>query len=167
MSSVHRLTAFAMLCALAVVFHFIESLIVIPVPVPGFRLGLANIVSLIALYMYDRKAMFAVGIVRVVFASLLRGMLFATSFWLSLAGVLFSAAIMGIAKRCRGFSIYGVSVLGSAFHCVGQVIAITVIYRQFFMQALLPVLVALSIPTGLLIAMLAKQVLTRMRIGEE
>lgn len=162
MKRVQKLTLFAMLCALAIVFHYVESMVVIPLPVPGFRLGLANILSLIALYYFDARALFTIGIVRVLFASLLSGMLFATSFWLSLAGMLLSALAMTIARRCSCFSIYGESVLGSAAHCVAQVMVVTWIYQQFFMQALLPILVALSIPTGLLIAMLADQVLKRL-----
>ena len=162
MKRVQKLTLFAMLCALAIVFHYVESMVVIPLPVPGFRLGLANILSLIALYYFDARALFTIGIVRVLFASLLSGMLFATSFWLSLAGMLLSALVMTIARRCSCFSIYGVSVLGSAAHGVAQVMVVTWIYQQFFMQALLPILVALSIPTGLLIAMLADQVLKRL-----
>ena len=162
MKRVQKLTLFAMLCALAIVFHYVESMVVITLPVPGFRLGLANILSLIALYYFDARALFTIGIVRVLFASLLSGMLFATSFWLSLAGMLLSALTMTIARRCSCFSIYGVSVLGSAAHCVAQVMVVTWIYQQFFMQALLPILVALSIPTGLLIAMLADQVLKRL-----
>ena len=114
MKRVQKLTLFAMLCALAIVFHYVESMVVIPLPVPGFRLGLANILSLIALYYFDARALFTIGIVRVLFASLLSGMLFATSFWLSLAGMLLSALAMTIARRCSCFSIYGVSVLGSA-----------------------------------------------------
>ena len=162
MKRVQKLTLFAMLCALAIVFHYVESMVVIPLPVPGFRLGLTNILSLIALYYFDARALFTIGIVRVLFASLLSGMLFATSFWLSLSGMLLSALTMTIARRCSCFSIYGVSVLGSAAHCVAQVMVVTWIYQQFFMQALLPILVALSIPTGLLIAMLADQVLKRL-----
>ena len=162
MKRVQKLTLFAMLCVLAIVFHYVESMVVIPLPVPGFRLGLANILSLIALYYFDARALFTIGIVRVLFASLLSGMLFATSFWLSLAGMLLSALVMTIARHCSCFSIYGVSVLGSAAHCVAQVMVVTWIYQQFFMQALLPILVALSIPTGLLIAMLADQVLKRL-----
>ena len=109
MSATRRLTTFTMLCALAILFHYVESLIVIPLPVPGFRLGLANIIALITLYLYDARAMLAVSLMRVLFVSLLQGTLFATSFWLSLSGVLLSCAAMSIARRCRCFSIYGVS----------------------------------------------------------
>ena len=163
MKPVQKLTLFALLCALAIVFHYVESLVVIPLPLPGFRLGIANILSLIALYYFDSRALLTVGVVRVLFASLLSGMLFATSFWLSFFGMLFSALVMSVAKRFSCFSIYGVSVLGSAAHCIAQVAVVTWIYQQFFMQALLPVLMALSIPTGLLIAMLAETMLKRLK----
>lgn len=163
MKPVQKMTLFALLCALAIVFHFIESMVVIPIPVPGFRLGLANILSLVALYYFGVQALFTVGLVRVIFASLLSGMLFATSFWLSLAGVLLSSTVMSIAKRFSCFSMYGVSVLGSCAHIVAQVLVITWIYQQFFMQALLPILTALSIPTGLIIAMFAQQICRRLK----
>ena len=162
MKPVQKMTLFALLCALAIIFHFIESMVVIPLPIPGFRLGLANILSLIALYYFGVQAIFTVGIIRVLFASLLSGMLFTTSFWLSLAGVLLSAMVMSAAKHFSCFSIYGVSVLGSCAHSIAQVLVITWIYQQFFMQALLPILVALSIPTGLIMAMFAQQVLNRL-----
>ena len=158
MSATRRLTTFTMLCALAILFHYVESLIVIPLPVPGFRLGLANIIALITLYLYDARAMLAVSLMRVLFVSLLQGTLFATSFWLSLSGVLLSCAAMSIARRCRCFSIYGVS---------GQVIAVSWIYRQFFMQALLPLLCALGVLSGLLIGALAHQVLNRLQRERE
>ena len=111
--------------------------------------------------------MLAVSLMRVLFVSLLQGTLFATSFWLSLSGVLLSCAAMSIARRCRCFSIYGVSVLGSVFHCIGQVIAVSWIYRQFFMQALLPLLCALGVLSGLLIGALAHQVLNRLQRERE
>ena len=132
----------------------------------GFKI-FANIIALITLYLYDARAMLAVSLMRVLFVSLLQGTLFATSFWLSLSGVLLSCAAMSIARRCRCFSIYGVSVLGSVFHCIGQVIAVSWIYRQFFMQALLPLLCALGVLSGLLIGALAHQVLNRLQRERE
>ncbi len=164
MKRVQKLTLFAMLCALAIVFHYVESMVVIPLPVPGFRLGLANILSLIALYYFDARALFTIGIVRcAVCLAACPACCSRLGFWLyRWPASLLTALAMTIARRCSCFSIYGVSVLGSAAHCVAQVMVVTWIYQQFFMQALLPILVALSIPTGLLIAMLADLVLKRL-----
>ena len=60
-------------------------------------------------------------------------------------------------------SIYGVSVAGSVFHAIGQVIMVTFIYQQFFMQAILPLLILLGIPSGLFIAFLADSVVERLQ----
>lgn len=163
MSKTRKMTQITMLVALSIVFHMIESMIPVPIPVPGFKLGLANIVGMIALYLFDEKVMLEVNLMRVVFASLLRGMLFGTGFWLSLTGVLLSSVAVMIAYRRTPMSIFGVSVCGSVFHAVGQVIAVTYIYSQFFMQAILPLLILAGIPTGLFIAAVAKQVLTRIQ----
>ena len=65
----------------------------------GAHIALA--IALITLYLYDARAMLAVSLMRVLFVSLLQGTLFATSFWLSLSGVLLSCAAMSIARRCR------------------------------------------------------------------
>ena len=164
MRRTQKMTTITMLVALSIIFHMVESMIPVPVPIPGFRLGLANIVGLITLYMFDSKTMLGVNIMRVVIASLLRGIIFGTGFWLSLCGVLLSSFVCIIAKHKSSMSIYGVSVLGSTFHSIGQVIAVTFIYQQFFMQAILPLLTILAIPTGILIAFIASQVLKRIHV---
>ena len=93
MSRTQRMTTITMLTAVSILFHMIESMIPVPVPVPGFKLGLANIVGLIAYYLFDARVMLSVNIMRVVLASLLRGMLFGTGFWLSMCGVLMLSLI--------------------------------------------------------------------------
>ena len=163
MSRTQRMTTITMLTAISILFHMIESMIPVPVPVPGFKLGLANIVALIAYYLFDAKVMLSVNLMRVVLASLLRGMLFGTGFWLSMCGVLLSTLACILARRTP-MSIYGVRVAGSSAHAIGQVIAVTLIYQQFFMQAILPVLILLGIPTGLFVAHVAKAVLKRIHI---
>ena len=161
MSKTRNMTMITMLIALSIVFHMVESMVPVPVPIPGFRLGLANIVGLIALYLFGARIMLEVNFMRVVLASLLRGTLFGTGFWLSLCGVALSTMAGICAKKKTGMSIYGVSVISSVFHSIGQVMAVTFIYQQFFMQAILPLLTLLAVPTGLLIAYIAKAVLKR------
>ena len=159
------MTQITMLVALSIMFHMVESMIPVPVPIPGFKLGLANIVGLAALYLFDVKVMIEVNLMRVIFASLLRGVLFGTGFWLSICGVILSSIATAIAYKKSPMSIYGVSVCGSVFHAIGLVIAVTFIYSQFFMQAVLPLLILAGIPTGLLIAVIADQVLRRIHIS--
>ena len=62
MSKTKKMTTITMLIAISILFHMIESMIPIPVPIPGFKLGLANIVGLIALYLFDEKVMLEVNL---------------------------------------------------------------------------------------------------------
>ncbi len=137
----------AFLIALGIVFQLIESFFPIVMVVPGYKIGIANIVSLFALYAYSPKDMVIVTTGRI----------------LSVSGGLLSMFAMILAYRSKIFSIYGVSVLGACFHNVGQVLAITYIYQQYFMQLFLPILLALSIVSGLCIALLTRQILLRMK----
>lgn len=164
MNKTRKLTNVTMLVAISILFHLIESMIPIPIPIPGFKLGLANIVGLIALYLYDAKIMLSINLMRVILASLMRGILFAPGFWLSLSGVLLSSSAAILAKKYTPMTYYGVSCASSAFHVIGQVIAVTMLYSQFLMGALLPILLLLSIPTGCFTGYLAAQVLKRLAV---
>lgn len=153
----------AFLIALGIIFQLVESFFPVVMIVPGYKIGLANIVSLFALYAYGDKDLLIVSFGRIFLAALCMGTLFSIPFMLSLSGGVLSAAAMILAKKSKAFSIYGVSILGAVFHSVGQVIAITMIYQQYFMQLFLPILIALSIASGLCIALLTSQILKRMK----
>lgn len=163
-SQIKRMTTIAMLIALGIMFHMVESMIPLPFIIPGFRLGLANIIGLITLYLFGVRTMITVNMMRVVFASLLRGTLFGTGFWLAFCGIILSMVASIVAYKKTPMSIYGVSIAGSVFHSIGQVVVITWLYQQFFMQALLPLLILLGIPTGVLIAWISKETLQRLHI---
>ena len=115
--------------------------------------------------MYDEKSLAYVSLLRIILSSLMQGMLFSVSFWLSLSGGILACIAMILAYRSKVFSIYGVSILGASFHNIGQVSAITWIYQQYVMQLFLPILVALSIVSGILIAVVCRKVLDRLSGG--
>ena len=156
-----ELTIGSMLCACAILLHMLESMIPLPIAIPFFRLGFANIAGLIALYLYGPKMMFSVNFIRVLIASLIRGTLFSTGFYLSLCGVFCASMISMLAHRSKIFTVYGVSMLAGVFHALGQMIAITFIYQQFFMTALLPLLNIAAVASGYFIGFLSNQVLIR------
>lgn len=155
----------AFLVAVGIVLQLLESFVPVVMIVPGYKIGLANIASLFALYMYDKKSMVIVSLMRIFLASLMQGTLFSVSFWLSCSGGILACVAMLIGYELKRFTIYGVSILGASFHNVGQVIAVTVIYQQYFMQLFLPILLAMSIISGILIAVLCSQVLNRIHGG--
>lgn len=153
----------AFLIAVGILLQLLESFVPVVMVVPGFKIGLANLVSVFALMVYDKKSMWIVSLCRIVLSALLQGTIFGISFWLSLTGGLFALVLMSIGYRSHLFSIYGISILGAAGHSIGQVLMVTWIYQQYFMQLYLPILLALSIVSGLVIAIIAQKMIERLK----
>lgn len=165
MKSTRKIIFLALMVGCGIMLQIIESFEPVVIFVPGFKIGFANIVSLLTLMLWDIPSMWCVALLRIVLASLMMGTIFSVSFWLSLSGGFLSLIMMTIFKKAKVFSIYGISVIGACFHSVGQVIMITLIYQQYFMQLFLPILLALSIVSGLLIAIISNQVYIRVQKG--
>lgn len=157
-----KMVTVSMLMALAILLHFIDSMIPLPV-IPGFHLGLANIVGLIALFKYDSKTMISVNIMRVLLGALLNGTLFGYVFILSASGVAVSTLTSMLLFRFSGLSKVGISVGSSVAHCVGQIIAGMFLYGQVMMVAFLPFALLMSVPTGIMTGIIATQVLKRIK----
>lgn len=163
MNKTRKMTTLAMCIALAIVFHKIESQIPIPTPIVGYHLGLANIIGLIVLYKFDYKCMLGVNFLRVLFASLLNGMIFNYVFWMSFGGVLLSSLTAILLKSKSGLSVVGISVASSIAHCIGQIIIAMMIYNQGLIVTYLPFLLLPSIPTGIVTGSITLQVLKRLK----
>ncbi len=110
-----------MLVALALALSYLENLIPPIVPVPGVKVGLANSVTLLALYTLDKKSAAFISAVRVALSALLFGS--AVSLIYSASGALLSFVVMICAMKIGKNSIVGVSVVGAVFHNVAQVAA--------------------------------------------
>lgn len=142
-----------MLTALAFVFSYIEFLLPINLGVPGIKLGLANLVVIVALYLMNVRVACTLSFVRI----LLTGLTFGNpaSMIYSLAGGMLSLAIMIMAKKSDFFSVTGVSVLGGIFHNVGQIIVAILVVETKSLLFYLPVLILSGTVAGVLIGILA------------
>ena len=116
------------------------------VPLPGVKLGLANIVTLMALYLMGPKAAFAILIPRCIFGAVFGGGITGLAF--SLVGGLLAMAVMCLARKIPAFSVYGVSILGAAAHNVGQILAAMVLMNSVYIGAYLPYLLGVALFTG-------------------
>jgi len=151
-------TRLTILLSLSVVLNIIESFIPLFSGImPGFKLGLANIVTLFIVYEYGLKNALYVGILRVFLVGLLRTGLFNTHFIFSLSGCVLSIIMMFLAKKIN-LSIIGVSITGAIFHSIGQVL-IAIILLNSSIIYYLPWLLLFSIPTGIIIGLICKQLL--------
>ena len=148
MSKTKRLPLCAILVALAMALSYTERFIPLQmlVPLPGVKLGLANIVTLMALYLMGPKAAFAILIPRCIFGAVFGGGITGLAF--SLVGGLLAMAVMCLARKIPAFSVYGVSILGAAAHNVGQILAAMVLMNSVYIGAYLPYLLGVALFTG-------------------
>ncbi|MFA5603320.1 MAG: Gx transporter family protein [Bacilli bacterium] len=149
----------SMLLALSVVLSIIESMI----PffngyIPGLKLGLANTIILFILYSYSFKDAMYVSVLRVFLVGILRTGIFSQTFFFSLSGALLSGTAMYLTKRFTKLSIVGVSVVGSIFHSIGQVLVAIIIINTTNMIYYLPWLLMFSIPTGIIVGLISKEI---------
>jgi len=95
----------------------------IPMPLPGVKPGLANIITLIVLARYGWRDAVWVALLRVFAGSLLLGQFLAPGFFLSLSGAVSSLVVMGLAWRTlpKSFGLVSVSLIGSFAHIAGQI----------------------------------------------
>ena len=148
MKKTKQLTLCAILIALALALSYTERFIPLQmvVPLPGVKLGLANIVTLIALYLMGPRQAFAILIPRCIFGAVFGGGITGLAF--SLTGGLLAMAVMCLAKRLPVFSVYGVSILGAAAHNIGQILAAMVLMNSVYIGAYLPYLLVVALFTG-------------------
>jgi len=164
MSRVRKLVLLAIFVALASILHAVEMLFPNSFPVPGAKLGLANIVTLTVLVLYSLKEGMAVAILRVLIGSLLSGTFLGAAFLVSLSGALVSTLIMFLfLKYTRGFSIIGISIMGAITHNITQLIVVSVLIYTFSVLYYLPFLLLFAIPTGLSTGLLAKIIIKHLR----
>lgn len=160
---IRKITHLAMLISLAVVLNIIES--TIPIfnnMLPGVKLGLANAIIIVVIYLYTSTDALYVSLGRVFIVGLIRTGLLGIGFFLSLTGAIFSTIIMYLAKRYTQLSIIGVSILGAIFHSLGQVLMAMLLLKTISLIFYLPYLLLLAIPTGIIVGLMAKNILSLM-----
>ncbi len=143
----------AMFAALALIFSYIEVLVPIPVPVPGIKLGLANLVIIIAIYRMGFRYSFTINMVRIVAAGLLFSGVFGMIY--SLAGGILSIIVMYLLCRTNKFSMVGVSMTGGVCHNLGQLMTAVVLLQNTGILSYFPVLLFSGLISGILIGILA------------
>ena len=140
----------AVLAALALGLSTLEGLFPLSliVPLPGVKLGLANIVTVFALYQLGAGAALAILLTRCLLGGLFAGNVSAMLF--SLLGGVTAMLVMIALRRCRRLSVYGVSVGGAAAHNIGQMAAACITLGSTMVLGYLPFLLAVSLVTGTL-----------------
>lgn len=159
--STKKIATFGVFVALAFIFSYIESLIPFHFAVPGMKLGLANIVVLVALYQLGAKEAFVLSIIRVALVGFTFGNMYSLIY--SLAGGLLSYVMMLLVKKTKFFSIVGVSVVGALSHNIGQILVAMCVLETKALITYLPALMVMGAVTGVIIGILGSEIVKRVR----
>ena len=151
-----RIAWFGVFTALALIFSYVETLIPFQIGIPGVKLGLANLIVVVALYKMGGKDAMLLSVTRIVLSASLFSILY------SLAGGLLSLAVMVILKKRGSFSVFGVSMAGGVFHNVGQLIVAMLVVETFSVAYYVPVLLIAGVITGFIIGVVANEMLKRL-----
>ena len=155
-----RLVALSLMAALSTGLHYLEMVIPSLIPIPGFRLGLANIITLFVLYYYGGLSYLFVTAVKVVMVALISSG-FGVTFFMSLTGSILAAAVSLFLYYVVKPSPYGVSVTASVFHTLGQLLCYGFVFDTYYIFTYLAILGPLSLLTGALMAFLVTFLIKR------
>ena len=163
MNKTKRVAVYGLLVALAFILSYVERLI--PVPgIPGVKLGLANIVVLVALYKLGVKEAFSLAMIRILLVGFTFGNMFSMLY--SLSGGILSCLTMILLKKSNHFSMTTVSISGGVMHNVGQILMAMFVLKTVQLYYYLPILMISGVVTGIVIGILGGMICARIHMQE-
>lgn len=164
MKDTKKMVILSVLISQALVLHVIERMIPVPVPIPGVKLGLANIISLFTIIIFGGKEAMLVVFLRTLLGSFFGGGI--SAFAYSLAGGVLSTLAMAILYRyCKGiFSIVAISVVGAVCHNIGQILIASIVVSNVYLFSYLPFLLISGVIMGVFIGVTVQYTMKPMSI---
>ena len=120
-ASLSNITKCALFAALAVIIFAVEACVPVPVAIPGVKLGLANVVTLVAVYLFDKRQAFAILIVRIILGNLITGQIMAMLYSFS-GGMLCYIITVALMPFFKDNTIWALGTIGAIFHNIGQLV---------------------------------------------
>ncbi|MGX8714520.1 MAG: Gx transporter family protein [Lachnospiraceae bacterium] len=146
--SVQKMVLLALFATIALTIFVVESMLPPLAPIPGIKLGLANVITLILLLCFNEKDALIVLLVRILLASMFAGQLM--TFAYSLAGGLLCFAVMSVINRILGGRyVFITSVFGAMAHNTGQILVAIFMTSSLSILLYLPLLLISAVLTGL------------------
>ncbi|KNZ41059.1 Gx transporter family protein [Acetobacterium bakii] len=159
-SKSYRLVILGLYVALALILSYVESFIPLPLPVPGAKIGLPNIVTLVSLLTIGWPLTILVVVARIFLTGFMFGTLFSIIY--SLGGGLLSLLIMGLLLRFakEGYSLILISIFGAIAHNLGQLLVAGIVLQNAnLVLYYFPFLMLIAIPTGFFVGIVARELM--------
>lgn len=157
--TIRKLLILSMLLAISIVSSLLDSLV--PIPIPGVKLGVGNVVILLMIYKFKFKETSLILILRILIVSFIRGNFLSITFYMSLSGGIISFLVMFFCSKIKILDVITVSVFGSIFHCVGQILVCILSLSTYQIVYYLPLMIVLSVFTGIFTGFLSKQMIKK------
>ncbi len=151
---------YGLMVALAMVLSYLEAQMPVFFAVPGMKLGLTNLVVLIALVRRGEKSAFCINVVRIVLTAFTFGSMSAMLY--SLAGGVVSFLAMILCRRSGKFSLSGISVAGGVAHNAGQILVAMFALETSRLIYYLPFLMISGTAAGLVVGLIGGGLLQRL-----
>ena len=145
--------------ALAMILSYVESLIPFSFGIPGIKLGLTNVVTVIMMYTDGIPGALGVAVLRAVLSGFMFGNAFSIIY--SVAGCVLSFIFMYILKKTNHFAIISVSAAGGVMHNVGQLIVAANVVKTYSVIYYAPVLIIAGVFTGIIIGIVSDEIVKR------
>jgi len=160
--SIRRMTELALLSSVALIIFVIELRIPNPFPIPGVKLGLANIVTVYAVFRYRSSETAMIVTVRLLLGAMFSGNPSALLY--SAAGAIVCLCGMLLLRRILPEKqIWLCSVIGAMLHNIGQITAAVIIMQSFSVAAYLPILLVTGSLAGAFTGVCAQLLLNRIK----
>lgn len=156
-NNTYRLVLTALIAAVGMLLGYIETLVPLPIPIPGVKLGFANIAILFALYAVDVRMAAVVALAKLLVTTFTFGSPFMALF--SLGGTALAFVTMVLLKRTERIGLIGVSAAAGVAHNIGQLCVATFALGTPSIWSLLPVLLVAGIVTGVITGLLASAII--------
>ena len=160
--NIRRMTELALLSSVALIIFVIELRIPNPFPIPGVKLGLANIVTVYAVFRYRPSETAMIVVVRLLLGAMFSGNPSALLY--SAAGAIVCLCGMLLLRRILPEKqIWLCSVIGAMLHNIGQITAAVIIMQSFSVAAYLPILLVTGSLAGAFTGVCAQLLLNRIK----
>lgn len=156
MNKTKKMVFLSFLVSIALVIYIVEAQIPIPFPIPGIKLGLANVISLAALILLGWKEALIIMLIRTLLGSFFGGSM--SAFMFSIAGGILSNILMIILYKYfkNSISLWTISICGAVFHNIGQLLVASFVVQDLRIYIYMPVLLISAVLTGYFIGLCVK-----------
>lgn len=154
-----KIVFYALYLAVALVLSYLESILPFSLGIPGAKIGLPNIVTVLLLYSYGAYPAACISILRIFLSAVMFGNFFSMAY--SMGGFVLSFAAMVLTKRSGLFGIIGISCVGGISHNIGQLLVAAFITNRYVFSYL-PVLMLAGVISGLVIGKVSSFVIKRL-----